>query len=286
MEVFVCNSFKEVETTIKQLRGPDKDFVFRGLPVHSYSLQTRIEDKIRDKILANETVRKMIQLLRNLLGKKGLANEIYKDDFQFREPNYKNEWFMLCQAQHLGVPTLLMDWSIDWKKALFFSVFDMQNQDKPGSLWLFNACDFIHSDDQLCSKSVYYTDPYHYTGVPRIINPSFELGSHGYLAANRINYQDGRFFVTSLNESIESLESQDRFKRRLTKVIITPECKHDIIRKYSSPQEVPWVLSGLQGVYSENGKWFKKFTHNFFYGNISEPLESIVKQVRNSEGFF
>jgi hypothetical protein len=253
MEVFVCNSFKEVETTIKQLRGPDKDFVFRGLPDHSYSLQTRIEDKIRDKILANDAVRKMIQLFRNLLNKKGLANEIYKDHFLFSEPNYKNEWIMLCQAQHLGVPTLLMDWSIDWKKALFFSVFDLHNQKKSGSLWVFNVNGVTHNDDSLDSKSIYCSDPYQYTGEPRIINPNFEMGSHGFLAANRINYQDGRFFVTSLNQSIEPIENQDHFKGRLTRVIITPECKFDLMEKYSSPQVVPWLLSALQGVYSENG---------------------------------
>ena len=285
MEDIVCNSLNDLETVISKLRCFGSELVFRGLPDHSYSLQTRIEDKIRDKILANDAVRKMIQLFRNLLHKKELANEIYKDNFQFSEPNYKNEWFMLCQVQHLGVPTLLMDWSIDWKKALFFCAFDNQNKFKSGSLWLFNVTGLTNNDDQLNSNSIYCSDPYQYTGEPRIINPSFEMGSHGFLAANRINYQDGRFFVQSLIESIEPLESQDRFKGRITKVIITPECKFDIIKKYSSPQVVPWELSGLQGVYTENDMLFKKFDHNFFYGNISETLESIVNEVRKSEGF-
>jgi hypothetical protein len=152
-------------------------------------------------------------------------------------------------------------------------------------LWVFNVNGFTHNDDSLDSKSIYCSDPYQYTGEPRIINPSLELGSHGFLAANRINYQDGRFFVQSLNESIEPLESQDRFKGRLTKITITTECKVDVCRNYNSPQEVPSELSGLQGVYEEKGKLFKKFDHNFFYGNISETLESIVNEVRKSEGF-
>jgi hypothetical protein len=285
MEVIVCNSLNDLETLISKVRHYGSELVFRGLPDHSYSLKTRIEDEIRDKTLSNEAVRNMIQLFRNLLVKKGLSNEIYKDHFQFSEPNYKNEWFMLCQAQHLGVPTLLMDWSIDWKKALFFSAFDLHNQKKSGSLWVFNVSGFTHNDDSLDSKSLYCSDPYQYTGEPRIINPSFELGSQGFLAANRINYQDGRFFLTSLSDNIEPLENQGRFKSRLTKIIITPECKVDVCKKYSSPQVVPWELSGLQGVYTENDMWFKKFDHYFFYGNISETLESIVNEVRKSEGF-
>ena len=285
MEDKVCNSFNDIETVISKLRCNGSELVFRGLPDDCYCLQTRIEDKIRDKIRANDSMRKMIQLFRNLLHSERLTNEIYMDHSQFSETNYKNEWFMLCQAQHLGVPTLLMDWSFDWKKALFFCAFDIQNKFKSGSLWIFNVNGFTHNDDSLDSKSIFCSDPYHYDGVPRIINPSFELGSQVFQAANRINYQDGRFFVQSLNESIEPLESQDRFKGRLTKVIITPECKFDILEKYSSPQVVPCQLSGLQGVRSENGMWFKKFDHNFFYGNISKKLESIIIEVRKSEGF-
>lgn len=285
MENIVCDSLNDLETIISKLRCYGSELVFRGLPDHSYSLQTRIEDRIRNKICANDAVRNIIQLFRNLLHREGLSNEIYKDHSQFSEPNYKNEWFMLCQAQHLGVPTLLMDWSFDWKKALFFCAFDNQNKFKSGSLWIFNVNGLTNNDDQLNSNSIYCSDPYQYTGEPRIINPSFEMGSHRFLAANRINYQDGRFFVTSLNESIEPLENQDHFKGRLTKVIITPECKFDILEKYSLPQVVPCLLSGLQGVYSENGLCFKKFDHKFFYGNFSGTLERVVSEVRKSEGF-
>jgi hypothetical protein len=285
MEDIVCNSLNDLETVISKLRCYCSELVYRGLPDHSYSLQTRIEDKIRDKILANDAVRKMIQLFRNLLHKKGLANEIYKDHFQFSEPNNKNEWFMLCQAQHLGIPTLLMDWSIDWKKALFFSAFDLHNQKKSGSLWVFNVNGLTHNDDILDSKSIYCLDPYHYTGEPRIINPSFELGSQGFLAANRINYQDGRFFLTSLRDSIEPLENQGRFKSRLTKIIITPECKVDIWRNYSSPKEVPLALSGLQGVFEEKGNLFKIYDHNFFYGSIDEEILKTINSIRITEGF-
>jgi hypothetical protein len=217
----------------------------------------------------------MIQLFNQVLCTKDLSNEIYKDHFQFSEPNFKNEWFILFQVQHLGLPTLLMDWSIDWKKAQFFSVFDLHNRKKAGSLWVFNVNGFTHNDDGLASKSIYCSDPYQNTGEPRIINPSFELGSRGFLAANRINYQDGRLFLTSLRNSIEPLENRRHFKGRLTKILLTPECKLEVYRKYSSPQELPLALSGLQGVYEEKGKLFKKFDQNFFYGIISEKLQSI-----------
>ena len=67
----VCNSLNDLETVISEQRCFGSELVFRGLPDHSFSLQTRIENKIRDKILANDAVRKKIQLFRNLLNKKG-----------------------------------------------------------------------------------------------------------------------------------------------------------------------------------------------------------------------
>ncbi len=276
----ICNTYEDVENAISKIRRPGKEFVFRGLPDDSYSLQTRIEDKLKDRIKANDCVKKMIESFKNLIDQGGLTSEIYKDNFPFKTMNYKNDWYLICQAQHLGIPTMLMDWSLDWKKALFFSVFDLTNESKSGLLWCFDISSFTYNDDQLDSKSIYSTNPFDYKGQPRIINPSFELGVKGGLATKRMDYQCGRFFISSLDDSCEPMENQACFKDRLTKIVITHKCKAEIIKKYYTPQEVPFILSGLQGVYSENGKCFKKFDHNFFYGSITEPLDNIVKQVR------
>lgn len=285
MDSIICNSYADVENAISKIRCPGKGFVFRGLPNISYSLQTRIEDKLKDKFKANDYVKEMIESFKNLLDINGLTNEIYKDDFPFEKPNYKNEWYLLCQSQHLGIPTMLMDWSADWKKALFFSTFDSRNETKSGLLWCFDTSTFTYNDDQLDVKSIYSTNPFDYRGQPRIINLSFELGVKGCLATKRMDYQCGRFFISSLDGNCEIMENQACFQDRLTKIVITPECKADIIKKYCTPQEVPFVLSGLQGVYNENGKWFKKFDHTFFYGSISESLSKIVNQVKKNANF-
>ena len=282
---YMCNNFGEVEETVKKIIRPGHQFVFRGLPHYSYTLQTRVEDKLKNKTNANESVRKMIGAFENLIKLNGTQNEIYVDNFPFKKPNYKNEWYLLCQAQHLGIPTMLMDWSADWKKALFFATFALRNETKSGLLWCFDSSTFTYNDDQLDSQSIYSTNPFDYKGQPRIINPSFELGGKGCLATKRMDYQCGRFFISSLDDICEPMENQACFQDRLTKIVITSECKADIIKKYCTPQEVPFVLSGLQGVYNENGKWFKKFDHTFFYGGISESLSKIVNQVKKNANF-
>jgi hypothetical protein len=282
MDIVTCNSLTEVEDTIKY-KYTGTDWVFRGLPDYTYYLQTRIEHKFNDKIKANNSTQRMIVQFEKLLVQNGIQNEIYRDDFEFKTPNFRNDWYLLCQAQHIGIPTLLMDWSIDWKKALFFSTFDIANEHKSGSLWCFDVNGFSFNDDHI--NSIYDFSPFDYWGKPRIINPSFGEGAAGKLPMERIRFQDGRFFITSLNDSIKPLENQDCYKNRLTKMIITPECKADIIEKYCTPIEVPLIFSGHQGTYCENGKWFKKYDHKFFYGFMNEELLKVVNQVRKIEEF-
>lgn len=282
MEVVTCNSLTEVEDTIKY-KCTGTDLVFRGLPDYNYCLQTRIEHKFNDKIKANNSTQRMITQFEKLLVQNGIQNEIYWHDF--KTPNFKNDWYLLCQAQHIGIPTLLMDWSIDWKKALFFSTFDLKNENKSGALWCFDVNGFTNNDDQLDSKSIYHSDPFDYKGQARIINPSFGDGAAGKLPMERIRFQDGRFLLTSLEKSTNPIECQEVFMKRLNKIIITPDCKADILKKYCTPVEVPLVLSGHQGIYCENGIWFKKCDHNFFYGWMNEELLKVVNQVRKIEGF-
>lgn len=278
----ICRTYNDVEIAVTQLCCFGKEFVFRGLPDYTYELQTRIEDKLKDKIKANSCVKKMIESFNNLIEQNGLTNEIYKDDFPFKT-NFKNDWYLLCQAQHIGIPTLLMDWSIRWEKALFFSTLDLKNENKSGALWCFDVSGFSDNDDNI--KGIYNSPTFDYRGNPRIINPSFGDGAAGKLPMERIRFQDGRFFITSLYDSIKPLENQDCYKNRLTKMIISPECKSDIIKKYCTPIEVPLFFSGHQGTYCENGKWFKKYDHNFFYGWMNEELLKVVNQVRKVEGF-
>jgi len=49
----------------------------------------------------------------------------------------KNYWYSLFQAQHLGLKTRLMDWSIGWETALMFVVNDEKHHGKDGSFWIY-----------------------------------------------------------------------------------------------------------------------------------------------------
>ncbi len=275
----VCNSLAEIEQNINAVSEPLNQFVFRGLSDLQYELITSIEQKIKDKKKANFYVKSMIQLFRDELISKDNKQKIYTDNFNFPKPNYKNDWLILAQAQHLRIPTILMDWSINWKTALFFAAFDIKNIHKSGALWILNASSYLNNDDLLREDSIYYSDPLNYTGASRIINIATDCNSLDFLALQRIKYQGGRFLITSLNQKFNEVEFMEDFNNRLTKIIITSACKLEIINLNSSSHEVPYCISNLPGVKRINNKFYRKFDESFFYGSINDSLETITSKI-------
>lgn len=283
----VCNTLTDVESIIKKQNLPLNHFVFRGLPDSNYELISSIEQKIKNKDNAIKCVKRLTQQFKDDLVQNKEENQIYTDSFNYPKPNYKNEWLFLAQAQHLRIPTMLMDWSIDWKKALFFTVFEIKNLSKSGALWILNSSGISKTfeDDLLGDNSIYCANPYNYCGAPRLINFSIDCNSSSYLPMQRIRFQDGRFLITSLKERFNALEYMNDFNNRLTKIEITPNCKMEIMNLYLLSREVPNYIAGLPGVEFIDNKYYRKYDEAFFYGCTDEFLEKIINKIRKNEGF-
>jgi hypothetical protein len=283
----VCNTLTDVENKINNQISHFSQNVFRGLPDSNYELISSVEQNIKNKDNAINCVKRLSQQLKDDLVQHKMENQIYTDSFNYPKPNYKNEWLFLSQAQHLRIPTMLMDWSIDWKKALFFAVFEMKNLHKSGALWILNSSGISNTfeDDLLGENSIYYANPYNYCGAPRLINLSIDCNSSSYLPMQRIRFQDGRFLITSLKERFNALEYMNDFNNRLTKIEITPNCKMEIMNLYLLSREVPKYIAGLPGVEFIDNKYYGKYDEAFFYGCTDEILEKIINKIRKNEGF-
>ena len=91
-------------------------------------------DKVGLKIPANQDIRKLLDH----------DDDKLEDKYRFYWPN-PNYFELISLAQHYGVPTRALDWSYDYKVALYFAVKNILNKDylcnkkpKNAVLWAFN----------------------------------------------------------------------------------------------------------------------------------------------------
>ena len=64
-------------------------------------------------------------------------------------------WFRLAVAQHHGLPTRLMDWTVSPRVAAHFATFEEEHYDKDGAIWavdVVKAIDYLPSEFQTMLK--------------------------------------------------------------------------------------------------------------------------------------
>lgn len=156
-----------------------------------------------------------------------------KIDF-VQEPYHANrykfikEWFYFYQAQHLGIKTRLMDWTMRWEIALMFAVNEERHFGKDGQFWVF-ICprEYIVNSGNL--EKIYNTHPLKIKGSYMINSPFYQdIEGGDYVGERRRTRQHGRFFVQSFDKALIPLEEQDELKQYLHKFIIDGNSKERI----------------------------------------------------------
>lgn len=143
-------------------------------------------------------------------------------------PSFEKQWKLNFQAQHLGLKTRLMDWSINWKIGLMFAVENEKNFGHDGQLWIF-FCPRKWRYNHLRHKELYTTDLNAIT-EPHLVNMAFLLDEEWktQTGARRATRQAGRFFVQSYQDSVISMEDNSNLNPYLIKLIIDGDSKEQI----------------------------------------------------------
>ena len=167
----------------------------------------------------------MITEFHEELIRAGLSNHIQT---AFLNGKYHSDWLLVQQAQHYGIPTRFMDWTINWEVALFFAVSNSSDDTYDGQFWIYIVQpEQLEIDD---SGATYYdSDPFEFS-------ESIFLNASGFLsdeylskiAMRRVARQNGRFQIQPYTLLNTPLEENPIHQPYLHKIVIPKEVKENL----------------------------------------------------------
>ncbi|MBK7605897.1 MAG: FRG domain-containing protein [Saprospiraceae bacterium] len=197
---------------------------YRGQGFNKWRLEPWLTREIKDE---STLIKMEIELHEKF---KQLHNSEFDEHISSRKTSgfntkFEVDWFELFQMQHLGFMTRLLDWSIDWKTALYFSVSNSRYDGIDGQFWVFfQPEEFTHNFMEYMLKApprYLNINPYELQDT-MIINPPFypKDGDKKVLGENRRLVQSGRFLIQPHKDSATPLEAQININNCLIKIII------------------------------------------------------------------
>lgn len=140
----------------------------------------------------------------------------------------KNYWYCLFQAQHLGLKTRLMDWSIGWETSLMFAVENEEHHGKDGSFWIY-YCQRENLFNTNNINGITKLNPLEFSGNAMINSPLYLFDNvFDIIGEKRMGRQSGRFWIQSAEKSIIPLNEQPEFAEFLQEIIIDGDSKASI----------------------------------------------------------
>jgi hypothetical protein len=201
---------------------------YRGHSLDEYKLNSGLAryDYPSDKL--NEIEKNIyIDFFELVKSKEDYIRLPFKDDTE----NYvlRNKWYSLFQAQHIGLKTRFMDWSINWRVALMFAVENEDYFEKNGSLTIFIVPNDLLYHDKKLTQTTATTDPFDVKIDMMINTPTYMFDDKfDFVGERRMGRQNGRFWMQSIENCNIPLEEQEIYKPLLLNLIIDGDSKQSI----------------------------------------------------------
>jgi FRG domain len=188
IKTIIINSISDID---KNLSGFRQSALFRGVSNVGYELKPSL---FRHDDLGDVNVRESNLMWLFKTSAKGLLHRV---------PSSEVEWLVV--AQHHGLPTRLLDWSLSPLVACFFAVQSLSNND--GVIYIYDPIGFINEDE---------------IDLTSFESLSAFIPSH---VSQRVTAQSGMFTIHSNDKIL--LEDDEK----LTKLLIPADRKVEILSR-------------------------------------------------------
>lgn len=176
-----------------------KGVVFRGHTKDSYKLIPSIG---RFKSISITTG---FNLLKNEKDSLAIFEAEYR---QYLDVTYKSQWELLALAQHHGLPTRLLDWSLSPLVALYFAV--EKNHDEDAAIFMLEHNSWIYGEHTLKEDPFNIKKPYIY--MPTHVTPRLRAQQGVFTIQPNI---DDELSLPNLTKYIIDKDSVANIKKQL-----------------------------------------------------------------------
>lgn len=200
--------------------------VYRGQSKESYQLKPNLARKAKSVEDLVKLEKEIIEEFKKRVIEAGKINRIMLSNNEER-----NEWEWICQAQHYGLPTRFMDWTINAQMALYFAVGDSKDDDSDGQFWILLTPLEIFKTD---GEEIEYFKEHPFAKTESILlNAAFYWNDDHdmQIGERRQEGQFGRFFISSQENSLLPMEDNPTLNKHLRKYVIPKEFKA-LLRDY------------------------------------------------------
>lgn len=264
--MYFIKSIRDLDTYIDNLRKKSTitqnfEIVFRGQTNENWLLYPQISRSYFKNITSKRFENKLLYDFYKLIKRYKLNN--------FIQYNKINSWGSYQEMQHLGIPTRLMDWSINYHLALFFSVENPKYDDINGVIWIFKLNENYFFGEN--KKHLYINKKPFNIKISMLINPAIEYTTryNEFIGIRRRLIQNGRFLIQPTNLLSTPLENNELFYPFLNKLIIPASFKKHIRKE----------LEGIE-IIRENIYCIKK------ENSINTKLFNLInKKIKSKYGF-
>jgi len=229
--------FNEIVREIRSRRAytianglPHRHEYYRGQLDAAWDVEPSVVRGIKDMGLLKKIETEVMQLFKSEII-SNCPDKIFLHD---KPMEHQNEWMWLSQAQHLRIPTRLLDWTLKPEVALYFSIDDPEYDHVDGQVLVMYVPHTILRTDG--GNPPYYTTHYQDMVDTWFLNPAFYDGYRDITAEVRRARQHGKFSLQGYDKAIKGFNNQDDFLRQW-KDTFDP-----VIEKYIIPSEIKKVL--------------------------------------------
>lgn len=169
-----------------------------------------------------------------------LGSQTFRDLFN-QKPNGKN-WDLLFQAQHGGIHTSLIDWTMDIAPSLFFGIeesTDPQIEAADGQLWAYMLPEHLLLNDNADTHKESFHDhnPFNLNKGFMINLPIYLDNLEDRIYEQRISRQGGRFYISPGDKSNIPMNRQTDIAKYLFRFRIPAEFK-SVIREELNQKKI------------------------------------------------